>query len=74
MLTKVDDLLMEAGSDRERILSATIYVKDMKYFAGMNEVWDKWVPEGHSPARACVAADMARDELLVEISVVAAEK
>ncbi len=74
MLEKVDELLEQAGSDREHILSATIYVSDMKYFADMNTVWDNWVPEGHAPARACVEAKMARDVLLVEISVVAAEK
>jgi len=74
MLDKVDELLIEAGSDREHMLSATIYLKDMKDFAQMNTVWDNWVPEGHAPARACVTADMAREELLVEISVVAAEK
>jgi enamine deaminase RidA (YjgF/YER057c/UK114 family) len=74
MLEKVDALLAQAGSDREHILSATIYVKDMSYFAEMNAVWDAWVPEGHAPARACVAAKMAREALLVEISVVAAEK
>lgn len=74
MLDKVDDLLKQAGSDRKHIVSATIYVKDMSYFAEMNEVWDAWVIEGYSPARACVAASMARPELLVEISVVAAVK
>lgn len=73
MLDKVDTLLEQAGSDRTHILSATIYIKDMKYFADMNEIWDNWVPEGHAPARACVAASMARDALLVEISVIAAE-
>ena len=73
MLEKVDDLLLQAGSDREHILSATIYIKDMQYFAEMNDVWDNWVPEGHAPARACVEASMARDALLVEISVIAAE-
>jgi enamine deaminase RidA (YjgF/YER057c/UK114 family) len=72
MLEKVDDLLKRAGSDREHILSATIYIKDMKYFAEMNEVWDAWVIEGHSPARACVEASLARAELLVEVSVIAA--
>ena len=56
------------------MLSATVYVRDMKDFAAMNEVWDAWVPEGHAPARACVEARMARPELLVEISVVAALK
>jgi len=73
MLEKVDDLLQQAGSDRKHILSATIYLKDMNDFSQMNEVWDNWVPEGFSPARACVQASMAREALLVEISVVAAE-
>jgi enamine deaminase RidA (YjgF/YER057c/UK114 family) len=74
MLDKVDGLLIDAGSDREHILSATIYIKDMQDFKAMNAVWDAWVPEGHAPARACVQASMARPELLVEISVVAAQK
>ncbi len=74
MLEKVDDLLLQAGSDRQHMLSATIYVRDMKDFAAMNAVWDTWIPEGHAPARACVEARMARAELLVEISVVAAVK
>lgn len=74
MLEKVDALLLQAGSDREHLLSATVYVRDMKDFAAMNEVWDAWVPEGHAPARACVEARMARAELLVEVSVVAAVK
>ncbi|WP_022940801.1 RidA family protein [Psychromonas hadalis] len=75
MLDKVDKLLLEAGSDREHILSATIYVKNMsEHFAPMNTVWDAWVIEGHAPARACVEVSMAREELLVEISVIAASK
>lgn len=74
MLDKVDTLLAQAGSDREHILSATLYIRDMKDFAGMNAVWDAWVPVGHAPARACVEARMARPELLVEVSVVAAQK
>ena len=74
MLEKVDELLEQAGSDKEHILTATIYIKDMKYFGEMNTVWESWLPEGHAPARACVEASMARDALLVEISVIAAEK
>ena len=75
MLDKVDELLIESGSSREHILSATIYVKDMEqHFAPMNAVWDAWVPEGYAPARACVEASMAREALLVEISVIAATK
>ncbi|WP_022940759.1 RidA family protein [Psychromonas hadalis] len=75
MLDKVDELLIEAGSSRESVLSATIYVKCMsQHFSAMNAVWDAWVPEGFAPARACVEASMAREALLVEISVIAAEK
>ena len=74
MLAKVDALLEQAGSDREHLLSATLYIKDMALFAEMNAVWDAWVPEGHAPVRACVQASMARSELLVEISVIAAVK
>ena len=74
MLEKVDAHLLQVGSDRKHMLSATIYVRDMKDFGAMNAVWDAWVPEGHAPARACVEARMARAELLVEVSVVAAVK
>ena len=42
MLDKVDELLVQAGSDRNHLLSATIYIKDMKDFASMNDVWDAW--------------------------------
>lgn len=74
MLQKVDALLESVGSDRRHILSATIYLRDMKDFAAMNAVWDAWVPQGAAPARACVEARMASPELLVEISVIAALK
>ena len=74
MLAKVDDLLIQAGSSREHVLSATIYLKDMDLFEQMNQIWDAWVPEGHAPARACVETRMARPELLVEISIIAAVK
>jgi enamine deaminase RidA (YjgF/YER057c/UK114 family) len=45
----------------------------MQYFAEMNQVWDDWLLEGYAPARACVAASMAREELLVEVSIIATE-
>lgn len=72
MLDKVQALLKDVGSDKSKILSATIYLSDMVNFAGMNAVWDSWVVEGLAPARACVEAKMCRDALLVEISVIAA--
>lgn len=71
-LDKVEALLAEAGSERDKLLSVTIYLRDIKDFAAMNEVWDAWVADGEKPARACVEARMARPEILVELSVTAA--
>ncbi|MCC1492878.1 RidA family protein [Cognatishimia sp. F0-27] len=73
-LSRIDALLEQAGSDREHILQAVIWLRDMADFAEMNAVWDAWVPEGHAPARACGEARLARDVLKVEIIVTAAEK
>ena len=73
-LARIDALLAEAGSDREHILQAIIWLSDMKYFAEMNEVWNAWVPTGHAPARACGEAKLAREILKVEIIITAAEK
>ena len=72
VLEKIDGLLERAGSSRTHLLSATIYLRDIKDFVAMNEAWDAWVPEGQAPARACVEARLARPNLLVEISVIAA--
>lgn len=72
MLAKVDQLLESVGSSREKLLSATLYLKDMADFDAMNLVWEGWVSAGQAPARACVEARMASPELLVEISVIAA--
>lgn len=72
-LSRVDALLSEAGTTREHLLTATIYLRDIdNHFGLMNEVWNAWVPTGHAPARACVEAHMARAGLLVEITVTAA--
>lgn len=71
-LESVERLLKEAGSDKTRILQATIWLADMGDFAEMNAVWDAWVPEGAAPARACGESRLALPELKVEIIVVAA--
>ena len=71
-LEKIEELLATVNSGKEQLLSVTIYLADMALFMEMNEVWDAWVTPGKAPARACVQASMARPELLVEMSVVAA--
>lgn len=73
VLSRVDALLSEAGADRSRILSATIYLKNIEDFAAMNAVWDAWTAEGEAPARATVQAQLASSSLLVEMTVIAAE-
>lgn len=70
-LGRVDALLIEAGSSREQILQATVWLSDMSYFADFNAIWNEWVPNGHAPARACGEAKLAREVLKVEVIVVA---
>lgn len=71
-LESIDELLVSAGSNKDKILSATIYIKDMSLFQDMNEIWDNWLNEGFAPARACVEAKMASEKILIEISIIAA--
>lgn len=72
ILNRIDLLLGHVGSDRKKILSATIWLADMSTFAEMNAVWDAWVPEGHAPARATVEAKLADPQFVVEIAIIAA--
>ena len=72
VLSRIDALLATIGSDKAQILSATIYLPDIKDFPLMNAVWDAWVPQGHTPARATVEAKLASPAYKIEIQVVAA--
>ncbi|MBS7588483.1 RidA family protein [Ancylobacter defluvii] len=72
ILANVDAHLASVGSSRERILQATILLADMKDFDEMNSVWDVWVPQGSTPARACYEAKLNRPALGVEVIIVAA--
>ncbi len=72
VLAKIDRLLDEAGSNRQRILSAQVWLASIGHFSAMNEIWDAWIPDGHAPARACIEARLATPDLLVEIGVIAA--
>ena len=72
VLAQIDRLLAEAGSDKSRILSATIFLPSMSDFPALNEAWEAWVPAGHCPARATVEAKLAAPQYKVEIQVIAA--
>ena len=71
-LAEIDSLLAKGGSDKTRILTATIWLADIGDFAAMNTVWDAWVVPGQTPARATVQARLNDPRMKVEIMVVAA--
>lgn len=72
VLAKIEKLLADAGSSKEHLLSATIWLKSMDDFAAMNAVWDEWVKDIVPPARACGESKLAHESLLVEITITAA--
>ncbi len=71
-LAEVDRILAASGTDKTRILSVQIWLADMADFAEMNTVWDSWVPQGHTPARATGEARLATPGYRVEVIVTAA--
>jgi enamine deaminase RidA (YjgF/YER057c/UK114 family) len=71
VLASIDSLLARVGSDKTKILQATVYLADIATFKDMNAAWDAWVPQGHTPARATVEAKLATAAYKVEIVIVA---
>ena len=72
VLEKVDDLLKQAGTSKNRILSAQIWLQTMEDFAGLNAVWDAWVVPGETPSRCCGKVELNDPKCRVEIVVTAA--
>jgi len=72
ILKKIDGLLAAAGTNKSKLLTATVYLADMKTYDQMNSAWDAWVDAVNTPARATVEAKLAQQKFLVEIMVVAA--
>jgi enamine deaminase RidA (YjgF/YER057c/UK114 family) len=72
VLKKIDGLLEAAGTNKSRLLTATVYISDMSLKAQMDEAWTAWIDPANTPARACVQAQLGSPETLVEIMVVAA--
>ncbi len=73
VVDKIDAYLAQAGTSKSSLLAANLWIKDMALFAEMNSVWNAWVDPQNPPARACVKADLARPEILIEIMVTAAK-
>ncbi len=73
ILKKIDGLLKLAGTDKSRLLSAMVYITDMRLKPQMDEAWVAWIDPKNPPARACVETRLATPETLVEIMVIAAQ-
>jgi enamine deaminase RidA (YjgF/YER057c/UK114 family) len=72
-LAKIEKFLADAGTDKSRLLTAQIWIKDLaRDFAGMNEVWDAWTAPGAAPTRATAQCEMGAPDILVEVIVTAA--
>jgi enamine deaminase RidA (YjgF/YER057c/UK114 family) len=71
ILAKIEQLLAEAGTSKEKLLSVTIWLASMKDFAAMNAIYDAWIVPGHQPARACGQVGLALPDILVEIIAMA---
>jgi enamine deaminase RidA (YjgF/YER057c/UK114 family) len=72
ILEKMDAVLAAAGTNRNRLLSATVWIKDLQHIGEANSVWEAWLPPGAAPARACVQAVPGSTEFAIEIAAVAA--
>jgi enamine deaminase RidA (YjgF/YER057c/UK114 family) len=72
VLAQAERTLALAGSDKSRLLVATIYLKHMQDRAAFNSAWQDWLPQGCAPARVCVSAEMASPDYLLEIAFTAA--
>ncbi len=66
-LARLDALLAEMGEDQKSLFVIHIWLKDMRYFGGMNAVWNEWADAEAPPARTCVSGELSRPDLLVEL-------
>jgi len=73
ILAKIDKVLAQAGTNRTRLLSVQIWLKDIaRDFAGVNAEWDAWIDPEAAPARATAQCEMGAEDVLIEILVTAA--
>jgi len=73
ILKEIDRLLRLGGTDKSKLVSATIWVTDIRNRDAMNEAWNAWTGGENLPGRACIEAALADPRMLVEIAVVAAK-
>ena len=72
VLDRVDKLLAQAGTNRSRLLTAHVWLRDMALFDEHNAAWNEWVDQDSTPVRACVQSELWQPGMLVEVMVTAA--
>ena len=72
ILAKIDGLLKQGGTDKSKLVQATIWLQDIRVVDEFNKVWDAWVVAGSAPARACIEARLQSPAKMIEIQVTAA--
>jgi enamine deaminase RidA (YjgF/YER057c/UK114 family) len=72
IFASIDRQLAEVGSGRDRLLQVTIYLTDLANLSAFNALWERWLPSGSAPSRACVRAELAAPDLAVELVLTAA--
>ena len=71
-LARIDESLALCGTNKSRVLSAIVYITDMKQKGEMNRAWDEWVDTKNPPMRACIGVELEAPHI-VEIVVTAAK-
>ncbi|MDO7456020.1 RidA family protein [Acinetobacter calcoaceticus] len=74
ILATIDELLALANTDKSRLLSAQLYLKNLSDFSTVNAIWVDWLKECVAPSRATIQADLVNPDWLIEIAVTAAQK
>ena len=72
IFAQTEATLAEIGSDKSRLLSATIYLTQTQNAAIVNPIWEAWLPENCAPSRACIKVELLDPKMLIEIAFVAA--
>ena len=72
VFASVERQLAEVGTGKHRLLQVTIYLRDLAHLPEFNDKWERWLPEGCAPSRACLRAELASPDYAVELVLTAA--
>lgn len=70
---QLEQLLAAHGSSKERVLTALVFVTDMKNKPAMNKVWKEWFGGKHMPTRATIGVSDLEKDILIEVVFTAAK-